>query len=198
MEKMTLQEVFALFYKHNEENPTTQFGDEKRLTAVVVFKQGPWFNAEYSQVERSYRFSSDNKHFIPGMGGNSIYANCLDGVEKGIRLDWYIHKWEVDYCYLEDETVRFYNMIFKYGQSEVSRGELESLPAPFFTKNVTDEQMRDIVRQTEIETRERLRLNADEIINFEDDRHSRVWWEELEAAVCEKGIPYYEDIDFES
>jgi hypothetical protein len=102
MKKMTLQEVFALFYKHNEENPTTQFGDEKRLTAVVVFKQGPWFNAEYTETERSYQFSSDNKYFIPGMGGNSIYANCLDGVERCVRLDWYIHKWEVDYCYLVD------------------------------------------------------------------------------------------------
>ena len=91
----------------------------------------------------------------------------------------------------------FYNKVFKYGQSELSRGELESLPAPFYTYDVTDEQMEEIVRQTELDTRERLRLDEEEQIDMGNDRHSEVWWEEMEAAVCRHNVPYYEDIDEE-
>lgn len=103
MKKMTFAEVCDLFYKHNEEKGCTQFSDNERLTAVVVFKLGPWFNAEYTEIQRSYRFVSDNKYFLPDMCGNSIYANCLDGSENGVRLDWYLGKWEVDYCYIEEK-----------------------------------------------------------------------------------------------
>ena len=100
---MTLQEVVTMFHNHNEKRDVSQFADCERLTAVVVFKQGPWFKAEYTEEQRSYAFSSDNKYFIPGMGGNSIYADCLDGSEYGVRLDWYFGKWEVDYCYLKKD-----------------------------------------------------------------------------------------------
>lgn len=91
----------------------------------------------------------------------------------------------------------FYDKIFRYGQSELSRGELESLPSPFCTYDVTDEQMAEIVRQTELDTRERLRLNEEEQIDMGNDRHSEVWWEEMEAAACRHNVPYYEDLDEE-
>ena len=101
---MTFEEVCDLFYKHNENRAVTQFGDkDSRLVAVVVFKQGPWFNDEYTETQRSYRFVSDNKYFMPDMCGNSLYANCLDGVDRGVRLDWYLENWEVDYCYIEEK-----------------------------------------------------------------------------------------------
>lgn len=87
----------------------------------------------------------------------------------------------------------FYDKIFTYGSSELSRGELESLPAPFDTYDVTDEQMQEIVWETEIETRDRLRLGDGEAINFNKDRHSEVWWEEMEKTVVRHGVPYYED-----
>ena len=45
--------------------------------------------------------------------------------------------------------------------------------------NVTDEQMERIVFETETETRSRLRLNDGEEIDFENDKHREVWWEEL-------------------
>lgn len=89
----------------------------------------------------------------------------------------------------------FYDKIFRYGQSELSRGELESLPSPFCTYDITDEQMERIVYETELDTRERLRLNEDEQIDLGNDRHSEVWWEEMEAVVCRHKVPYYEDLD---
>lgn len=87
----------------------------------------------------------------------------------------------------------FYDKVFTCGQSELSRRDLESLPAPFDTCLVTDEQMEQIVRETEMETRDRLRLGEKESIDFENDRHSAIWWEEMEKAVVRHGVPYYED-----
>ena len=87
----------------------------------------------------------------------------------------------------------FYDKVFVCGKSELSRRELESLPEPFDTCHVTDEQMEQIVFETEMETRDRLRLGDNESIDFDDDRHSEVWWEEMEKTVVRHGIPYYED-----
>lgn len=74
----------------------------------------------------------------------------------------------------------FYDKVFTCGQSELSRRELESLPEPFNTCHVTDEQMEQIVYATEMETRDRLRLGEGESIDFNNDRHSEIWWEEME------------------
>lgn len=87
----------------------------------------------------------------------------------------------------------FYDKIFVYGKSELSRKELEFMPAPFDTYDVTDEQMEEIVRETEQETRDRLRLGENESIDLENDRHSEIWWEEMEKTVVRHGVPYYED-----
>ena len=87
----------------------------------------------------------------------------------------------------------FYDKVFVCGKSELSRRELESLPAPFNTYHVTDEQMEQIVFETEMETRDRLRLGESESINFDDDSHSEIWWEEMEKTVVRHGVPYHED-----
>lgn len=87
----------------------------------------------------------------------------------------------------------FYDKIFVYGKSKLSREELESMPVPFDTYNVTDEQMEEIVQETEQETRDRLRLGENESIDLENDRHSEIWWEEMEKTVVRHGVPYCED-----
>ena len=103
---ITFGELCEKFYEHNEKNGiTSQFADKNALTGVVVFKQESWPDAkeQFSIDARSYGFSSDNKYFIGGMGGNSIYADCLDGTDQGIRLDWYLREWKIDYCYIINE-----------------------------------------------------------------------------------------------
>ncbi len=87
----------------------------------------------------------------------------------------------------------FYDKVFVYGKSELSRGELESLPVPFDTYHVSDEEMEQIVRETELETRNRLCLDTDEPIDPDNDRHSGIWREEMEKAVARHGVPYRED-----
>ncbi len=89
----------------------------------------------------------------------------------------------------------FYDKEFVCGDSVLSRRKLESLPAPFFTDDVTDEQMEIIVTETEEETRSRLRISKNKHIDFNNDRHSEIWWEEMEKAVNRQNVPYYEDID---
>lgn len=88
----------------------------------------------------------------------------------------------------------FYDQEFTYGDSKLSRRDLESLPEPFCTEDVTDEQMQEIITQTDVETRTRLKLDDEEHIDFENERHNEAWWEELEAAVNGQNVPYYEDL----
>ena len=88
----------------------------------------------------------------------------------------------------------FYDRNFTYSDTILSRADLESLPCPFCTENITDEQMEVIAFETDSATRERLRLSYNEHIDFDNDKHSEVWWKELEAAVNRQNIPYYEDL----
>lgn len=98
--KLSFSDVCAKFYEHNKQhNITGQYEDKKPLYAVVVFSQAS-FRQRYSLKSRSYRFRSDEKYFVPGMGGNSLFADCLDESEHGVRLDWYLRSWKVEYCYM--------------------------------------------------------------------------------------------------
>jgi hypothetical protein len=70
--------------------------------AVVVFTEDS-FKKPYTELERSYKISSGDKYFDGNMGGNSLFGNCLDGTDLGVRLDIYIYEgWKVDYCYITE------------------------------------------------------------------------------------------------
>lgn len=86
-----------------------------------------------------------------------------------------------------------YNKVFKSGMSELCRADLESLPCPFCTDNVTDEQMQSIVNELEVCMLEWYEWGDNGDIT--EDRVNEVWWENLERIVCNHGVPYYEDID---
>lgn len=105
MNKMTWSEVVEAMWKFNKENNVTSKGIGPEMHAVVVFAQES-FTTQYTEQERSYEFSNHNKAFIPYMGSNSIFGNCLDGKDTGVRLDWYIYNpngWRVEYCYLVEK-----------------------------------------------------------------------------------------------
>ena len=100
MEKITYNELRKLFYDHESTNPT------EHLTAHIVFTEDSWPD-KYPLESRTYVVSSDNKAFIPGMGGYSIYGGSLDGTDPCVRLEAYMAAerggkdgWKVDYCYL--------------------------------------------------------------------------------------------------
>lgn len=81
----------------------TKLCDKKNWKkAVVVFTEAS-FTRPYSEIERSYQISSDAKYFDGNMIGNSLFGNCLDGNDSGVRLDNYMYSgWKVDYCYITE------------------------------------------------------------------------------------------------
>ena len=102
MKKLTYMEFRDAMFKFNEEHPD----GKSMLYGVIVFTKDS-FTADYTETERSYRTNNDQKGFQHGKISNSIYANCLDGKDLGVRLDWYMHgenPWKVDYCYLEESA----------------------------------------------------------------------------------------------
>lgn len=102
MKKITFSELVSVFDEFNKQHDvTSQFSGES-INGVIVFTKES-FNKPYSLESRSYVVNSGNKYFIAGMGGNSLYGDCLDGSERGVRLDWYLGSWGIDYCYLLDE-----------------------------------------------------------------------------------------------
>jgi len=106
MVKITYREMVDAFRKHNEDNNIQSKGKSNPLTGVVVITEDS-FTKPYPIEARSYKTSSDNKAFISGMGGYSIYGSSLDGLDNGVRLEGYLAMenggkdgWKVDYCYL--------------------------------------------------------------------------------------------------
>lgn len=103
MEKLTWSEMCKKMYQFNTDHGYTRKGNPESIEAVVVFTGEGMNRDDYTVEQRSYRFSSDNKYFLSDQIGNSIFADCLDGTEHGVRIDWYIHEWEVDYCYIVEQ-----------------------------------------------------------------------------------------------
>lgn len=113
MEKQTLSTAYGRmattkhgiierFRDFNQEHGITygfQKANDPKISAVIVYAQSN-FTREYTEIERSYRVTNqDGKAFFNGMTGNSIYGECLDGSEDGVRLDAY--DWEIEKCYFE-------------------------------------------------------------------------------------------------
>lgn len=105
MKKLTWNELCEAMRNFNEEHGYTTKGNKERLEGVVVYTEDS-FSKPYTEKQRSYIFSSDNKAFLPNQLSNSIFADCLDGLDCGVRLDWYMHgedRWKVEYCYLLED-----------------------------------------------------------------------------------------------
>lgn len=72
--------------------------DKAEKFGVIVYKQSN-FTDEYSETSRSYRVHNANRKFQQGKIATSLFGDCLDGTDDGVRLDWY--DWEVEFCYFE-------------------------------------------------------------------------------------------------
>lgn len=97
---MTYQEMRSVIDEHNRRNGVVrQFGDPAPLWCVIVYRADNW-DTPYSLESRSYRFRSDNKRFVPGLIGSSVFASALDGSDDGVRLDWV--DWRIENCYIEN------------------------------------------------------------------------------------------------
>ena len=86
--------------------------DRSHTVGYIVFTADS-FDKSYTEEERTYVVSSNNKAFIEGMGGYSIYASSLDGSDKNVRLEAYMADeyggkdgWKIEKCYVKDESSR--------------------------------------------------------------------------------------------
>ena len=74
-------------------------GDE--LHGVIVFAED-YFSEPYTVTERSYYVGSHDKYWDILTIGRGLLGDCLDGIDLGVRLDWFRTPWKVDYCYFPD------------------------------------------------------------------------------------------------
>lgn len=77
----------------------------KFVNGYIVFSQSN-FAKSYSAESRTYEVNSNNKAFISGLGGYSIYGSSIDGSDVGVRLDRYMrseHPWEIERCYMKKD-----------------------------------------------------------------------------------------------
>ena len=83
-------------------------GSGEHLTGYIVFSQDS-FKEPYNEAARTYVVSSNNKAFMPGMGGYSIYGSALDGSDPCVRLERYMQDekggtegWKIERCYMKE------------------------------------------------------------------------------------------------
>lgn len=106
MEKYTWEEAKEYLREYNKKNGFKCGNLPTKICRMVAVMKNKGFNRDdYTDEERSYVFSNNNKAFLDGMLGYSIHASCLLG-EDYPRLDYLVEEnktWEVDYCYLLSE-----------------------------------------------------------------------------------------------
>ena len=96
--RITFSRLCKIMEDYNRDHPQRKNG--AFLKAAIVFAADNW-DIPYTTKERTYYVSNCNKYFMDGMLGNSLFGDCADGKDCGVRLDWY--NWKIEYCYLLDE-----------------------------------------------------------------------------------------------
>ena len=79
------------------------------VCGYIVFSPDS-FDKSYSEQSRTYVVSSDNKAYIAGAGGYSIFGSCLDGSDQNIRLELYMHgdgAWKIERCYMRRDDSEY-------------------------------------------------------------------------------------------
>lgn len=103
------QVIKDMMYRLNRDKA---IGLNKNVTmkGFIVFTEDS-FDVEYTECQRTYWFTNDNKAFKDNMSGYSIFGSCIDGTDNCMRLDKYIKEehgeWTVEKCWvvIEEETL---------------------------------------------------------------------------------------------
>ncbi|SHI61207.1 hypothetical protein SAMN02745671_01144 [Anaerovibrio lipolyticus DSM 3074] len=89
---VSYDELRSAMFKANEEG--------KEISGGITFTEDS-FNKPYDERGRTYLFTSDNKAFQHGKISNSIWANCEDGTDDGVKLSNYLYDWKIEKCFIE-------------------------------------------------------------------------------------------------
>lgn len=115
----------------------------QHLIGHIVFTADS-YNAPYSEFERTYEISSNNKAFQPNMGGYSIYGSCLDGSDSCLRMEGLMANekggkdgWKIEKCFLIEDSKQISAIIrgdFFIANSNVEAEKYDSLTPEQLTK----------------------------------------------------------------
>jgi len=97
MEKISYSKFCKKMWEHGRTHNNNE-DSQDAITGVIVYKSENW-DVPYTEEQRSYRVSSWNRCFQRGKIAHSMFGDCLDGKDIGVRLDLY--KWKIDYCYFD-------------------------------------------------------------------------------------------------
>lgn len=101
MQKMTWREMTKLFRDYNKTKPPVV-----PVVGYIIFAPES-YRREYSLEPRTYMVCSDCNWFNNRISC-SLYGDCLDGTDRGVRLDCYMQDfgnkggWIVADCYVDD------------------------------------------------------------------------------------------------
>lgn len=103
-------DIIALFREYNH----IATSSARPLTAYIVYDASNWKKI-FHESSRTYAVNSWSNLFFDGKISTSLFGDCLDLSEFGVRLDWY--DWKREKCYLctdglpanWEELIRFYN-----------------------------------------------------------------------------------------
>lgn len=85
----------------------------------------------------------------------------------------------------------FWDKEFRYGNSCLTRSELDGMPCPICGAFFTDNEMKKIVKEIEINTK----IELGHSVDFDEDKDREIWWENMEQIIMNehKGV-YFEDL----
>lgn len=100
--------------------------ESRTVEAFVTFTPDS-FDKPYTKKQRTYLFTSDNKAFRPA-GGYSIFADCLDSQDIGVRLERYMkaEKGGANGWVIEDCGIVKYQLICVHEHSVEVKGFFDS------------------------------------------------------------------------
>lgn len=67
------------------------YDTHKKIT--IIYSKDNW-EKPFTKTQRTYETDTDQKYFNVNACGCSLFGNCLDGTDLGVRLDWYNWKAE--------------------------------------------------------------------------------------------------------
>lgn len=121
--EMEWGDIIALFREYNR----TVGANARPLTAYIVYDASNW-NEPYNETSRTYAVNSWSNIFFEGKISTSLFGDCLDMTESGVRLDWY--NWKREKCYLctDDLPANWKELIQSYNDRMKTLEALANMP----------------------------------------------------------------------
>ena len=110
LREVSYQELKTIFRE-------TEKKGESHIKGYITFTADS-FTKPYTEEQRTYVISSDNKAFLPNKGGYSIYGSSIDGTDLDVRLERYMADetgdsgyWKIEKCSVETPTKNIVDII---------------------------------------------------------------------------------------